>query len=248
MEESYTQRETLLDDLSKEGDSPLVKYQELYVGSRSYLDLLKYEFLTFFFSSLPGALGFFLRKILYKRLLAEMGNGTVIGPHVTLRCPKQIFLGNKVLIDGSVVLDAKGPESKIQIGDMVLVGKNSILSCLSATMVIGNDVSIGPHCYIRAGIGFIELGSHITIGSHTVVISGNPSYERLDIPMKRQIGSTQGITIGDDVWIGVGARITDGVKIGSGCVIGAGAVVIKDVPDYAIAAGVPARIIGRRNP
>jgi acetyltransferase-like isoleucine patch superfamily enzyme len=64
--------------------------------------------------------------------------------------------------------------------------------------------------------------------------------------MKNQIGSTEGITIGDDVWIGVGAKITDGVRIGSGCVIGAGAVVIKDVSDYAIAAGVPAKVIGSR--
>jgi acetyltransferase-like isoleucine patch superfamily enzyme len=64
--------------------------------------------------------------------------------------------------------------------------------------------------------------------------------------MKIQIGSTEGITIGDDVWIGVGVRITDGVSVGSGCVIGAGAVVLENIPDYAIAAGVPAKVIGNR--
>jgi acetyltransferase-like isoleucine patch superfamily enzyme len=48
------------------------------------------------------------------------------------------------------------------------------------------------------------------------------------------------------VWIGIGARITDGVGIGSGSVIGAGAVVTRDVPDFSIAAGVPARVIGNR--
>jgi acetyltransferase-like isoleucine patch superfamily enzyme len=64
--------------------------------------------------------------------------------------------------------------------------------------------------------------------------------------MKRQVGSTAGITIGDDVWIGVGARVLDGVTIGGGSVIGAGAVVIEDVPEYAIAAGVPAKMIGTR--
>ena len=64
--------------------------------------------------------------------------------------------------------------------------------------------------------------------------------------LENQIGSTEGIIIGDDVWIGIGARILDGVTVGSGCVIGAGAVVIRDIPDYAIAAGVPAKVIGNR--
>jgi acetyltransferase-like isoleucine patch superfamily enzyme len=92
----------------------------------------------------------------------------------------------------------------------------------------------------------VTLGDHLTIGAHSVVVSGNPDYSRLDIPMKRQVGSIGGISIGNDVWVGVGARITDGVTIGSGSVIGAGAVVTDDVPDYAIAAGVPAKIIGNR--
>jgi galactoside O-acetyltransferase len=91
------------------------------------------------------------------------------------------------------------------------------------------------------------LGSQLTVGSHTAIVSGNPDYKRLDIPMKRQVGSVEGITIGDDVWIGVGVRILDGVKVGTGSVIGAGAVVIEDVPEYAIAAGVPAKMIGTRN-
>ena len=65
--------------------------------------------------------------------------------------------------------------------------------------------------------------------------------------MKAQIGSTKGIAIGSDVWIGVGARIIDGVRVGSGSVVGAGAVVIGDVPGYSIVAGVRARIVGERS-
>ena len=64
--------------------------------------------------------------------------------------------------------------------------------------------------------------------------------------MKKQVGSGKGITIGNDVWIGVGVRIVDGVRIGNGVVIGAGSVVLRDIPDESIAAGVPARIIGSR--
>jgi acetyltransferase-like isoleucine patch superfamily enzyme len=128
-----------------------------------------------------------------------------------------------------------------------LVGHSTVISCASAEITIGDDVSIGPHCTLRAGLCPICLGSHLTIGSHTAIVSGSPGYERLDVPMKAQVGSTDGIAVGDDVWIGVGVRIIDGVKVGSGSVIGAGAVVISDVPPYSIAVGVPANVIGRRS-
>ncbi|UCG22691.1 MAG: acyltransferase [Chloroflexota bacterium] len=239
-------RETLVEALSKGSASSLEKYQELYVGSRSLGSLLKYEFSTLFLSPIPGALGFALRKTLYRTLFATVGRGTAIGPYVTLRCPLRIHLGDDVFIDNNAVLDAKGSESEIRLGNSVLIGKNSILSCASATIDLGNDVSIGPHCTIRAGISPVVIGSYVTIGSHTAVVSGNPGYERSDIPMKRQVGSARGITIGDDVWIGAGVRILDGVTVGRGSVAGAGAVVIEDVPEYAIVAGVPAKVIGSR--
>jgi acetyltransferase-like isoleucine patch superfamily enzyme len=91
------------------------------------------------------------------------------------------------------------------------------------------------------------MGSDITIGSHTVIISGNPDYKRLDIPMMKQQGSARGINIEDDVWIGVGVRVIDGVRIGRGSVIGAGAVVTKDIPPYGIATGVPAEVVKMRD-
>ena len=130
----------------------------------------------------------------------------------------------------------------------MLLGRGSILSCAAATIEIGDDVSIGPTCYLRAGLCPVTVGSWVTIGAHTVIISGSPDYQRLDVPMQRQIGSLQGIRIQNDVWIGVGVRVIDGVTIGHGSVVGAGAVVIEDVPDYAIVAGVPARLVGTRQP
>ena len=109
MEKGYiATRETLIDTLSEQADPPLQQYQDLYVGGRSRADLLKYELLTFFLSPVPGALGFFLRKMFYRKLLAEVGQGTVIGPYVTLRCPGQISLGNYDFVDSHAVLDAKG--------------------------------------------------------------------------------------------------------------------------------------------
>jgi acetyltransferase-like isoleucine patch superfamily enzyme len=247
MKEIHPTRETLIDQLGKTEGASSEKYRQLFVGSQSLTDLLVYELMTTLVLPISGALGFFLRKHLCKCLLGHAGKGSVLGAHLTLRCPKSIFLGENIFIDDNAVLDAKGVGGKIILGNSVLIGKNSILSCSSSTIQIDEDVSIGPNCFIRAGLGNIRLGSHITMASHTAVVSGNPGYRRLDIPMKQQVGSGKGIVIGDDVWIGVGARIVDGVHIGNGCVIGAGAVVLEDVPDYAIVAGVPAKIVGDRN-
>jgi acetyltransferase-like isoleucine patch superfamily enzyme len=209
--------------------------------------LIKYELLTTFLSPIPGAMGFFLRKVFYKKLFNQIGSGAILGPNMTLRCPGRISIGNGFTADGNVVLDAKGDGSAIKFGNAVFSGKNTIFSCASAIIKTGDEISIGPHSYIRASRGDVHLGSYITIGAQTVIISGNPGYKNLEIPMMKQDGEAKGITIGDDVWMGVGVRIIDGVKVGSGSIIGAGAVVNKDLPDYAIAAGVPAKVIGSRN-
>jgi len=55
------------------------------------------------------------------------------------------------------------------------------------------------------------------------------------------------VVIGDDVWIGAGATILDGVRVGRGAIVGAGAVVTRDVPDFAVVTGVPAKVVSQRD-
>ena len=169
-----------------------------------------------------------------------------IGPGITIRNPGSIKIGDHFIADKDVSLDAKGVGSNITIGNTVFLGKGTILSCATAGIEMGHDISIGPGSLIRASRGDIKMGSYITIGAHSVLISGNPDYQLFDVPMMRQSGSSKGITIGNDVWIGVDVKIIDGVTIGNGCVIGAGSVVTRNVDDYGIAAGVPAKIIKYR--
>jgi len=84
------------------------------------------------------------------------------------------------------------------------------------------------------------------VGPNVVIRASNHGAERIDVPMWDQ-GHTGGrIVIGDDVWIGANAVIVPNVTIGSHVVIAAGAVVTRDVPDYAVVAGVPARVIADR--
>lgn len=84
------------------------------------------------------------------------------------------------------------------------------------------------------------MGPEVTILTHTHRI------DRTDIPMGQQGSMVCEVVIGDDVWIGMRSIILPGVRIGSGAVIGAGAVVTKDVPNYAVVGGVPARVIRYR--
>ena len=81
------------------------------------------------------------------------------------------------------------------------------------------------------------MGPDVTILTHTHNI------ERTDIPMGQQGMRISEVVIGNDVWIGMRVIIMPDVKVGDGAVIGAGAVVTKDVPDFAIVGGVPAKVI-----
>ena len=85
------------------------------------------------------------------------------------------------------------------------------------------------------------------MGTDVTIITRNLCFERTDVPMMEQgFYPEEPVYIGDDVWIGDRVLILPGVHIGTGCIVAAGAVVTKDVPDYAIAAGVPAKVMRMR--
>lgn len=113
---------------------------------------------------------------------------------------------------------------------------------------------IGRYTYIGGGgmITKTKIGNYCTIASSVFIGQGEHDYNQ--IALSGQLYdfdaynkyTKKDCKIGNDVWIGVGAIILRGVKIGDGVVIGANSVVTKDVPDFAIVAGSPARIIKYR--
>lgn len=110
---------------------------------------------------------------------------------------------------------------------------------------IGEGTCVNEFVYLN-GAGGIDIGSNVAIGHRVSIVSDEHGFERRDIPILEQDKKPQGISIGDDVYIGCGAVILKGVKVGKGSVIGANAVIAKDIPEYAIVVGIPGRVIDYR--
>ena len=108
---------------------------------------------------------------------------------------------------------------------------------------IGRGCIIGEGNIIR-GPGGVKIGDHVLTAPGVQILSSNHLYGNSEHPIMEQGVSAEGIVIEDGAWIGAGAIILDGVRIGRNGVIGAGSVVTRDVPDYGIAIGAPAEIMG----
>jgi len=228
------------------GKSSRAKYAELVVGRPGLGALLKYEFIVMLAQSWPGALGLALRKLLYPMLLGSCGRNVIFGQHVVLRHPHKIRIGSNVVIDDNCLVDAKGESNRgITIGDGVFVGRNTILSCKNGDIELGDTANIGFNCEVFSA-SRVTIGKGVLMAAYTYVIGGDHDFSDPSKSVLEQSRSSAGVTVGDGVWFGAGAKILDGVSIGEGAVIGAGAVVRETVPPAAIAVGIPARVVGSR--
>ncbi len=109
---------------------------------------------------------------------------------------------------------------------------------------IGDNSGLGVDCVVR---GPLEIGNDVMMGRWVNIMTNSHDTARTDIPMNKQGNKPKRkVIIDSDVWIGNRVIILPGVKIGKGSIVGAGAVVTKDVPEYAVVGGVPAKIIKYR--
>lgn len=220
--------------------SALDKYRHLVTGPVGVLGLLKYEVLTGLLGGLPGLLGLALRRVFYRWLFKSVGKGVIIGQHVVIRHPHRIRLGNGVVIEDCAVLDAKGTQGQgIILHDGVFIGRGTILSAMHGTLEIGEGTSIGSCCRISSS----RIGRKALIAAYVYIISGGHQSDRVDIPIAVQPVEHRGrVELGDGCWIGALTAIMPGFHVGHDAIVGAHSLVTRDVPPFAVAYGVPARV------
>ncbi len=226
-------------ELIDQGRSLSSKYSGLFLGRKSLWGLVKYEFISLFVTPLPGALGFWLRKVFYPRLLKKVGPGVVFGRNITLRHPHKIVIGRHTFIDDNAVLDAKGSANEgIRIGDNAYIGRNTILSCKEGSIILEDYCNISANCSLLSETE-IRLGKYCFLaGECYLVAGGNHNITNTSTPIMLQPSlSKGGIKIGEDVWLGAGVIVLDGVTIGKGSVVGAGSVVAASLPEHSYAVG-----------
>jgi acetyltransferase-like isoleucine patch superfamily enzyme len=132
------------------------------------------------------------------------------------------------------------PFNKFELGDRSLIESFSTVNNGVGDVCIGKKSLIGIGCTV---IGPVVIGDNVILAQNIVISGLNHGYELIDIPPCDQKTITKQITVMDDVWIGANCVITAGVIIGKHAVIGAGSVVTKDVPQYSVSVGNPARVV-----
>lgn len=135
-----------------------------------------------------------------------------------------VTIGRNTVIGQRDILCSHSKNSILKIGANTLIGRDSTISAINS-IIIDDDVLTGPHVFIA---------------------DYNHEYQSPKIPIKNQgnrANKGDRVLIERGTWIGTNAVIVGNVHIGKNCVIGANSVVTKDIPDYCVFAGVPAKII-----
>lgn len=165
-----------------------------------------------------------IRQYRESRRLGKIGRNVFIDKNVELqRYPKNIFIGDEVVLKEGVRICACNENAKVSIGNRTTIGFHNFIFA-SENVTIGDDCLIAPFVYI---------------------VDSNHTAKR-DQKINLQSNDTSPIQIGNDVWIASNVTILKGVRIGDGAIIAANSVVNRDVGQYEIWGGTPVKKIGER--
>ena len=136
------------------------------------------------------------------------------------------------------------PFNKFQLGKYSVIEDYSCLNNAVGDIIIGDNCRIGLSNTV---IGPITIGNRVNISQNVVLIGLNHTYQDVTKGIIEQGVTTSPIIIGDDTIIGANSIILPGITVGKHCFIGAGCVVTKNIPDYSVTIGNPAKIIKQYN-
>lgn len=231
--------------------SRFATYRELMVGDGGLGSLLGLELYTLLLTNLGGLPGYGLRGIGLPLLLRACGGKLTVGRGVTIRQPGRISVGRGIILDDYATLDIRTdheapPDSGIELGNHVLIGRGSLVVAKNARIVLEDAVNVSSACRI-ASQSKVRIGASTLVAAYAYIGPGNHVIPDADTPMI-DLGMDQkgGVDIGRNAWIGTRATVLDGVKIGDHAVVGAHSLVREDVPEGAIVAGCPAKILRYR--
>jgi acetyltransferase-like isoleucine patch superfamily enzyme len=158
-----------------------------------------------------------------------------------------LTLGSNIFIDDYAMLFGRKTGGEMKIGNRVNIYRFNIFETgYGGTLEIGDNASIHPKCQINAYVSRIFIGSGTMLAPCCALYSYNHGLLP-DQPIRKQPkNSLGGIHIGNEAWLGYGCIVLDGVTIGDGAAIGAGSVVTRDIPEYTVAAGNPAKVLKHR--
>ena len=168
-----------------------------------------------------------LRGILYKGRFGKFGNWSYIGKPLILTRTKNIKIGNRV---------------RIYPGARIEVVNNT------GSIRIEENVSIGQNIHITAADEELMIEKNTTVSANTFITNIDHSYTEIGVHILKQPLIVKKTHIGENCFIGYGAKIQAGTILGKQCIVGAGAVVRGVFPDYCVIVGVPGKIIKRYNP
>ena len=169
-----------------------------------------------------SATDYLMRRIILRAMCKRAGHGLQVGPNVVFKHPETMEFGDAVFIGAQAMIQGR----------------------YDGTCRIGSHVWIGPQAYMDARS--LELEDYVGWGPGAKVLGSAHTGEPVDAPIITTALVIKPVIVGFGADIGMNASILPGVRIGSNAIVGAGAVVTQDVPDYAIVAGVPAKILRSR--
>lgn len=154
------------------------------------------------------------------------------------------FFRSKTLVSWSAQVQFS---RKITFGERCVVKPFAVIQSSGGAIRFGTCCAISSFDHFSTGAGDILIGDYVRFAPNCTVVGGTKQVgDRSNLIVDQPEVQPNGIIIGDDALVGAGSVILPASKIGRGAVVGAGSVVSGEIPEYAIVAGAPAKIIGYR--